>query len=94
MTIQAPFGRLATAMITPFKKDLTIDWDGVSTLAKHLVSTGHDAIVVSGTTGEAPTTSDEETDQIIKVVLEIMRLPIRSSKHCAPKKPGLTVFWL
>lgn len=70
MTIQAPFGRLATAMITPFKKDLTIDWDGVSTLAKHLVDTGHDAIVVSGTTGEAPTTSDDEKDQIIKVVLE------------------------
>lgn len=70
MTIQAPFGRLATAMITPFKKDLSIDWDGVSTLAKHLVDTGHDAIVVSGTTGEAPTTSDDEKDQIIKVVLE------------------------
>lgn len=70
MTIQAPFGRLATAMITPFKKDLSIDWDGVSTLAKHLVDTGHDAIVVSGTTGEAPTTSDDEKDRIIKVVLE------------------------
>ncbi len=70
MTIQAPFGRLATAMITPFKKDLSIDWDGVSTLAQHLVDTGHDAIVVSGTTGEAPTTSDDEKDQIIKVVLE------------------------
>ena len=70
MTIVAPFGRLATAMVTPFKKDLSIDWDGVSTLAKHLVDTGHDAIVVSGTTGEAPTTSDDEKDQIIKVVLE------------------------
>jgi 4-hydroxy-tetrahydrodipicolinate synthase len=70
MTIQAPFGRLATAMITPFKKDLSIDWDGVSSLAQHLVQTGHDAIVVSGTTGEAPTTSDEEKDQIIRVVLE------------------------
>lgn len=70
MTIQAPFGRLATAMITPFKKDLSIDWNGVSTLATHLVDTGHDAIVVSGTTGEAPTTSDDEKDQIIKVVLE------------------------
>ena len=70
MTIPAPFGRLATAMVTPFKKDLSIDWDGVSTLAKHLVDTGHDAIVVSGTTGEAPTTSDDEKDQIIKVVLE------------------------
>jgi len=57
-------------MVTPFKKDLSIDWDGVSTLAQHLLSTGHDTIVVNGTTGEAPTTSDEEKDQIIKVVLE------------------------
>ncbi len=70
MTILAPFGRLATAMVTPFKKDLSIDWDGVATLASHLVSTGHDAIVVNGTTGEAPTTSDEEKDRIIKVVLD------------------------
>ena len=70
MTISAPFGRLATAMVTPFKKDLSIDWEGVSTLARHLVDTGHEAIVVSGTTGEAPTTSDDEKDQIIKVVLE------------------------
>ena len=70
MTILAPFGRLATAMVTPFKKDLSIDWDGVSTLASHLLSTGHDAIVVNGTTGEAPTTSDDEKDQIIKVVVE------------------------
>ena len=70
MTILPPFGRLATAMVTPFKKDLTIDWDGVSTLANHLVETGNDAIVVNGTTGEAPTTSDDEKDQIIKIVLE------------------------
>lgn len=70
MTILAPFGRLATAMVTPFKKDLSIDWDGVSTLATHLIATGHDAIVVNGTTGEAPTTSDDEKDQIIRVVLE------------------------
>jgi 4-hydroxy-tetrahydrodipicolinate synthase len=55
-------------MVTPFKTDLTIDWDGVATLAKHLLSTGHDAIIVNGTTGEAPTTSDDEKDQIIKVV--------------------------
>ncbi len=37
-------------------------------IAKHLLSTGHDAIIVNGTTGEAPTTSDDEKDQIIKVV--------------------------
>ena len=47
MTTPAPFGRLSTAMVTPFKKDLSIDWDGVATLAKHLLSTGHDAIIVN-----------------------------------------------
>lgn len=66
--ITPPFGRLITAMVTPFKADLTVDWAGVETLAKHLVSTGHDAIVVSGTTGEAPTTSDAEKDELIRVV--------------------------
>jgi len=66
--MQAPFGRLLTAMITPFKDDLTIDWAGVEKLAAHLQGTGHDGIVVNGTTGEAPTTSDEEKVEIIKVV--------------------------
>ena len=66
--MQAPFGRLLTAMITPFKDDLTIDWAGVEKLAAHLQATGHDGIVVNGTTGEAPTTSDEEKVEIIKVV--------------------------
>jgi 4-hydroxy-tetrahydrodipicolinate synthase len=68
MSITPPFGRLITAMVTPFKKDGEIDWAGVEKLAAHLVSTGHDGIVVNGTTGEAPTTSDDEKDQIIKVV--------------------------
>ena len=68
MSITSPFGRLLTAMITPFKDDLSIDWAGVEKLAKHLVSTGHDGIVVNGTTGEAPTTSDDEKIEIIKVV--------------------------
>ena len=68
MSITPPFGRLLTAMVTPFKDDLSIDWAGVEKLASHLVSTGHDGIVVNGTTGEAPTTSDEEKIEIIKVV--------------------------
>lgn len=73
MTIHAPFGRLSTAMVTPFKKDLSVDWDGVATLAAHLLSTGHDAIIVNGTTGEAPTTNDEEKDEIIRVVKEAVK---------------------
>ncbi|MBU3753181.1 MAG: 4-hydroxy-tetrahydrodipicolinate synthase [Candidatus Nanopelagicaceae bacterium] len=68
MSITPPFGRLLTAMVTPFKDDLSIDWSGVEKLASHLVSTGHDGIVVNGTTGEAPTTSDDEKIEIIKVV--------------------------
>ena len=68
MSIPTPFGRLLTAMITPFKDDLSIDWAGVEKLSAHLASTGHDGIVVNGTTGEAPTTSDEEKVEIIKVV--------------------------
>ncbi len=68
MSIQPPFGRLLTAMVTPFKDDLSIDWDGVEKLANHLVETGHDGIVLNGTTGEAPTTSDEEKIEIIKIV--------------------------
>ena len=59
-------------MVTPFKKDLTIDWEGLSTLANHLVENGNEAIFVNGTTGEAPTTSDDEKDQIVKVVREVV----------------------
>ena len=68
MTTPAPFGRLITAMVTPFAKDGSIDWDGVATLATHLADHGHDAIAVNGTTGEAPTTKSSEKLEIIKVV--------------------------
>jgi 4-hydroxy-tetrahydrodipicolinate synthase len=68
MTTNAPFGRLLTAMVTPFKKDGAIDWAGIEKLADHLVQSGHDGIVVNGTTGEAPTTKSSEKEEIIKVV--------------------------
>lgn len=66
--LTAPFGRLLTAMVTPFAKDGSIDWDGVAILANHLADHGHDAIAVNGTTGEAPTTKSSEKLEIIKVV--------------------------
>ena len=72
MSITPPFGRLITAMVTPFNRDGEIDWVGVEKLAAHLVSTGHDGIVVNGTTGEAPTTSDDEKDQIVSVVKKVV----------------------
>jgi 4-hydroxy-tetrahydrodipicolinate synthase len=67
---QAPFGRVLTAMVTPMTADGLVDLDGTQRLAKHLVDTGNDGLVVSGTTGESPTTSDLEKEQIIRAVRE------------------------
>ena len=66
--IEPPFGRLITAMVTPFTAEGSIDWDGVAKIAEHLANTGHDAIAVNGTTGEAPTTKTSEKLEIIRVV--------------------------
>src|SRR4051812_9219969 len=67
-TSPPPFGRLLTAMVTPFHDDLTVDLDGAARLARHLVETGSDGIVVTGTTGEVPTLSFEEKLELYKVV--------------------------
>jgi len=64
------FGRVLTAMVTPFKKDLTIDFDQVKKLARHLVQSGSDGLVVSGTTGESPTLTKEEKVELFRVVVE------------------------
>ena len=72
MTIEAPFGRMLTAMVTPFDKNGKIDWPGVEKLASHLVASGHDGIAVNGTTGEAPTTKSSEKEEIIRVVKDVV----------------------
>lgn len=64
----APFGRLLTAMVTPFREDGSVDLDGVARVADHLVTHGNDGLVVSGTTGESPTTTTEEDGQILAAV--------------------------
>lgn len=64
-------------MVTPFKKSGEIDWAGIESIANHLVSTGHDGIAVNGTTGEAPTTSDDEKDEIVKVVRKVVGSKIK-----------------
>lgn len=64
------FGRVLTAMVTPFKKDLTIDFDQVKKLARHLVQSGSDGLVVAGTTGESPTLTKEEKVELFRVVVE------------------------
>ncbi|GAA2544229.1 4-hydroxy-tetrahydrodipicolinate synthase [Winogradskya consettensis] len=68
---QHPFGRLISAMVTPFSPDGAIDLDGAAVLAKWLVDEqGHDALVISGTGGESPTTTDAEKEQLLRAVGE------------------------
>lgn len=66
----APFGRVLTAMVTPFTSDGHLDLDAAQKLATHLVEHGNDGIVLSGTTGESPTTTGEEDARLLAAVLE------------------------
>jgi 4-hydroxy-tetrahydrodipicolinate synthase len=70
-TNQAPFGRMLTAMVTPMTADGAVDYDGAARLAAYLVDEmRNDGLVISGTTGESPTTSDAEKDRLLRAVIE------------------------
>jgi 4-hydroxy-tetrahydrodipicolinate synthase len=64
------FGRVLTAMVTPFNADLSVDYQGAAKLAKYLVANGSDGLVVSGSTGEAATMSGEEKLKLFATVME------------------------
>jgi 4-hydroxy-tetrahydrodipicolinate synthase len=64
------FGRVLTAMATPFDADGALDLDGAQRLAVHLVDHGNDGLVVCGTTGESPTLAHAETLDVIRAVVE------------------------
>ena len=69
--IPAPFGQMVTAMITPMTPDGAVDFDGAARLADYLVTEmRNDGLVINGTTGEAPTTTDAEKEQLLRVVLD------------------------
>jgi 4-hydroxy-tetrahydrodipicolinate synthase len=69
--MNAPFGRVLTAMVTPFHADGSLDVDGSARLATYLVDEQHsDGLVISGTTGEAPTTSDAEKETLLRAVVD------------------------
>jgi 4-hydroxy-tetrahydrodipicolinate synthase len=67
---RASFGRVLTAMVTPFTSDGELDLDGAQRLATYLVDRGVDGLVISGTTGESPTTSDSEKERLVRAVVE------------------------
>jgi 4-hydroxy-tetrahydrodipicolinate synthase len=64
------FGTVLTAMVTPFTPAGELDPEAIAALANHLVDSGNDGLVVNGTTGEAPTTSDDEKQEVIRIVLD------------------------
>ncbi|MWA10331.1 4-hydroxy-tetrahydrodipicolinate synthase [Streptomyces sp. BA2] len=65
-----PLGRALCAMVTPFTDDGLLDLDGAQLLAERLVADGCDGLVLSGTTGESPTTSDSEKAALVRAVAE------------------------
>jgi 4-hydroxy-tetrahydrodipicolinate synthase len=68
--VTARLGTMLTAMVTPFKPDGSLDTHAAARLATHLVDSGCDGLVLSGTTGESPTTSDDEKLTLLRTVLE------------------------
>ncbi|MFN8659183.1 MAG: 4-hydroxy-tetrahydrodipicolinate synthase [Candidatus Obscuribacterales bacterium] len=63
------FGRVATAMVTPFDADLKVDHAAVRKIVEHLLKNGTDTIVVCGTTGESPTLDEAEKQELLKTVI-------------------------
>ncbi|KPJ69390.1 dihydrodipicolinate synthase [candidate division WOR-1 bacterium DG_54_3] len=67
------FGRILTAMVTPFKKDMSLDYKKAADLAVKLLSEGSDGLVIHGTTGESPTLTHEEEYELYKVVKDAVK---------------------
>ncbi len=72
----ARFGRVLSAMVTPFDDDGALDLDEAQRLARHLQAEGNDGLVVAGTTGEAPVLTDPERLALFAAVIEAVTIPV------------------
>ena len=72
----ARFGRVLTAMITPFTDDGALDLEGAARLARWLVSNGNEGLVVAGTTGESPTLTHTEQAELVAAVVSAVDVPV------------------
>lgn len=70
------FGRVLTAMVTPFDREGRLDLDAARRLARWLAARGNDALVVAATTGEAPVLSDDEKRDLVRAVSEAVTIPV------------------
>ena len=92
--VTARLGTVLTAMVTPFKPDGSLDTDAAARVATHLIDAGCDGLVLSGTTGESPTTTDDEKIALMRAVLEAVgdRARIIAGvghlRHRAQRAPG------
>jgi 4-hydroxy-tetrahydrodipicolinate synthase len=68
----APWGRVGVAMVTPFDATGGLDVKGLESVVDHLLASGHDLIVVNGTTGESPTTSDAEKTSLVEQTVALV----------------------
>src|SRR3546814_10232883 len=76
MSRTARLGKVLTAMVTPFTPEGEVDLDGAVTLARYLVDHGNDGLVLSGTTGEAPTLTDDEKLELFTAVRDAVDVPL------------------
>ena len=72
----ARFGRVVTAMVTPFHADGSLNLDGARRLAKWLQDNGNDGLVIAGTTGESPVLTDDERLSLFSAVIESVTIPV------------------
>lgn len=72
----ARFGSVMTAMVTPFDDNGRVDLEGTAALASWLVEQGNDALVITGTTGEASTLTDDEQTEVWRVVRAAVDVPL------------------
>ena len=72
----ARFGRVLTAMVTPFDDDGALDLDGARTLARWLQDNGNEGLVIAGTTGESPVLTDDERLSLFAAVIESVTIPV------------------
>lgn len=70
------FGRVLTAMVTPFTEDGVLDLDGAAQLARWLVANGNEGLVVAGTTGESPTLTHSEQAELVAAVVAAVDVPV------------------
>ena len=72
----ARFGRVLSAMVTPFDSDGGLDLEAAKVLARYLQEHGNDGLVLAGTTGEAPTLNDDERLSLFAAVIEVVTIPV------------------